>query len=216
MLPLNDAAPIASKEVLRPHSGECRTGKAFTKIAALVDLVAHAGFEQAHSIFELGCGTGGFASSLLSKHLPRTATYLGIDIANERISPYAECARLALSGGPMSFPITDNSVDRVVSTYVLDLLSEQDIRQAISEAHRTLRVNGKLCLVSLTEGDAFASRVVSKVWSTLFSAYAPLVGGCRPVGLESFIDRQSSGTRQRDYSVRCRIGGSHSGAFARI
>lgn len=81
--------------------------------------------------------------------------------------------------------------NRVVSTYVLDLLSEKDIRQAVFEAHCTLTANGKLCLASLTEGNAFASRVVSRLWATLFRTCALLVGGCRPVRLESFIDRQN-------------------------
>jgi ubiquinone/menaquinone biosynthesis C-methylase UbiE len=177
--------------------GRRQDAQSFYEDAALGVLVSHANFEQAESTFELGCGTGRFAVRLLMKHLPRSASYFGIDIsktmidiAGERIAPYAEQARVALSDGSMHFPLSDQSVDRVVSTYVLDLLSEEDISQAVSEAHRVLRPKGKLCLVSLTNGNSLASLVISRLWSALFRVYAPLVGGCRPVRLESFIDRR--------------------------
>ncbi|MGE5242469.1 MAG: class I SAM-dependent methyltransferase [Bacteroidota bacterium] len=171
--------------------------QAFYEDAALGDLIAHATFEQAEGVFEFGCGTGRLASRLLAKQLPASARYFGIDIsqtmidiAGQRISPYEERATVALSDGSMSFPLPDRSVDRVVSTYVLDLLSESEIDQAISEARRVLTPNGKLCLVSLTNGKGLASRVVSGLWSTLFRLYAPAVGGCRPIRLESFISPQ--------------------------
>jgi ubiquinone/menaquinone biosynthesis C-methylase UbiE len=47
------------------------------------------------------------------------------------------------------FPIPDSSVDRVISTYVLDLLADTDIRAFLREAHRAQTVGGNLCLVSL-------------------------------------------------------------------
>jgi hypothetical protein len=87
--------------------------------------------------------------------------------------------------------LPNHSVDRVVSTYVLDLLSEEDIRQAISEAHRVLISSGKLCLVSLTYGFMFPSRIVCALWSAIFRLRASIVGGCRPILLDSFFEQQS-------------------------
>lgn len=89
------------------------------------------------------------------------------------------------------FPLPDNAVDRVVCTYLLDLLSENDINRIACEAHRVLMANGKFCLISLTRGETFISGIVSGLWSMLFHIYAPLVGGCRPVRLEPLIDRQN-------------------------
>ena len=171
--------------------------QAFYEDAALDDLIAHAAFEQAKTIFEFGCGTGRFAARLLEAHLPRNASYFGvdlsknmIDLAGRRLSSYAERARTSLSDGSMSFPLPDHSVDRVVSTYVFDLLSEVDISEAISRAWRVLSPNGKLCLVSLTKGKTITSRIVSDVWSALFLLHAPIVGGCRPIKLDTFLDLQ--------------------------
>ena len=44
---------------------------------ALTDLRAHAAFDQARSVVEVGCGTGQFAEQLLATHLPPAATYWG-------------------------------------------------------------------------------------------------------------------------------------------
>jgi ubiquinone/menaquinone biosynthesis C-methylase UbiE len=178
--------------------GKKQDAQSFYEDAALDELVAQGAFEQAEKIFELGCGTGRFASRLLTKHLSPSASYLGIDlsqtminIAEQRILPYAERAKVVHSDDSMLFPLPDNSVDRVVSTYVLDLLSESDIRQVISEAYRVLMPGGKLCLVSLTDGMTFASRIVSALWSVLFRLHAPLVGGCRPIRLDPLFNQSA-------------------------
>jgi ubiquinone/menaquinone biosynthesis C-methylase UbiE len=178
--------------------GKKQDAQAFYEDAALEDLIAHAAFERAEAVLELGCGTGRFALRLLNKHLPAGASYLGIDIsqvmiriAEQRVSPYKGQAKVIQSDGTLRFPVSSRAVDRVVSTYVLDLLSETDICEALSEAHRVLMPRGKLCLVSLTNGVTFTSRIVSALWSAVFRLHAPWVGGCRPIQIASFLDQQS-------------------------
>jgi len=178
--------------------GKKQDAQAFYEDAALDDLIAHAAFEKVEKVFELGCGTGRFASRLLANHLSPSASYLGIDlsrtmieIAEQRILPYKRRAKVDQSDGSLRFPLPDHSVDCVVSTYVLDLLSETDIRSAISETRRVLIPSGKLCLVSLTQGVTFVSRIVCAMWSVIFRLRPSLVGGCRPILLDSFFDQQS-------------------------
>lgn len=177
--------------------GAKQDAQAFYEDAALDDLIAHAHFDLAESIFEFGCGTGRLASLLLAKQLPASSRYFGIDIsqtmidiARQRVSPYGKRASVALSDDSISFPLRKCSVDRVVSTYVLDLLSEEDIGRVLSEAHRVLTPTGKLCLVSLTNGKSLTSRAISGLWSRLFHLYAPAVGGCRPIRLSSFMHQK--------------------------
>lgn len=184
--------------------GSRQDAQAFYEDAALDDLVAHAGFGQADRVFELGCGTGRFALRLLQQQLPAQASYLGTDLsrtmlalAGQRLAPYAERARLAPADGAMHFPLADHSVDRVVSTYVLDLLAEADIRAAIAEAQRVLVPGGRLCLVGLTQGVTIPSRIVSALWTAAFTINAALVGGCRPIRLDAFFER-------RDWSIEYR------------
>lgn len=110
-----------------------------------------------------------------------------INIAVQSISPYVERAQVAQADGSMPFPVADHAVDRVVSTCVLDLLSEADARQAIAEAYRVLIPGGRLCLVSLTYGVTLPSRIVGALWQQLFRLHAPLVGGCRPIRLSPLL-----------------------------
>jgi ubiquinone/menaquinone biosynthesis C-methylase UbiE len=177
------------------HFGAKQDAQAFYEDAALDELIAHGAFDQAENVFELGCGTGRFALRLFTNYLTPSASYIGIDlsrtmvkIAQQRLSVYAARARLVQSDGALHLPLVDHSVDRVVSTYVLDLLSDTDIQQIVSEAYRVLTPGGKLCLVSLTNGETFASRIVSVLWSTAFRLQATLVGGCRPIRLETCLD----------------------------
>ncbi len=183
--------------------------QAFYENAALDDLIEHADFGHAASVFELASGTGRFAQRLLSRHLPSTATYLGIDLsstmiglATRRIAPYADRAKVMQSDGVMRFPLPDHSVDRFVSVYLFDILSEDDIRQAIAEAHRVLTPGGKLCVASLTEGVTVASRLVSTLWSQAFRLHSSLVGGCRPLRLDQFFESPDWLLERRNVVVR--------------
>jgi ubiquinone/menaquinone biosynthesis C-methylase UbiE len=170
--------------------GSFQDSQAFYEDRTTRELVEHGAFETATSVFELGCGTGRFAESLLEKHLPPMATYRGIDLsptmfdlARTRLERFGTRATVVLSdGGP---PVAEPSAgyDRWVSTFVLDLLSEADIDAILAEAHRMLVPGGLLCLAGLSTGDAWYTRIIARVWSAVHAAAPELVGGCRPVDL---------------------------------
>ncbi len=175
--------------------GKKQDSQGFYEDPAADDLIAHAGFPDALRVFEFGCGTGKLAARLLEDRLSSSAVYLGcdvspvmIDLARRRLAAYGNRAQVALTGGAVRFPCSDRSVDRVVSTYVLDLLSAPDIRRFFSEARRALVPGGKLCLASLTKGATLPSRIVSSLWMGVFRLNPAVVGGCRPIRLDSFTD----------------------------
>jgi len=175
--------------------GKKQDAQSFYEDRALDDLVAHARLAETRKVFEFGCGTGRFAARLLSEHLPVSAAYIGcdssrtmIDLARDRLAQYAGRAQVLQSDGTVRLPLSDKSVDRVISTYVLDLLSETDIREFLREAHRVLTAGGELCLVSLTKGTTFLSRIVSFIWTSIFRLRPSLVGGCRPMRLAETLD----------------------------
>lgn len=189
--------------------GKKQDTQSFYEDAALDDLIAHANFKAAESVLELGCGTGRFASLLLSKHLTSSSNYLGVDLsptmvelAKERVAQYGDRARVVQTDGSMRFPTSDRPVDRVVSTYVFDLLSESDVHQAISESKRVLTPDGKLCLVSLTFGSTLISKFVSATWSQVFRLHAPLVGGCRPIELKAALGQYGWSIDYRNVIVK--------------
>ncbi len=55
--------------------------QAFYENSAIEKLIAHADFEHAWAVFELGFGTRKLAQQLLERYLPPDAIYSGIDIS---------------------------------------------------------------------------------------------------------------------------------------
>lgn len=177
--------------------GRLQDRQSFYERPATARLTAHAGFERANRVLELGCGTGAFAATLLERRLPADCSYLGIDIsprmaaiATERLRPWSDRAEAQLIDGSQAIPEPADSADRFIANYVLDLLSAEQSAAVLSEAGRVLTPGGKLCLVSLTHGERRSTRVVSRAWQIIWSYWPAVVGGCRPIEL---IPRLSTG-----------------------
>ncbi len=150
---------------------------------------------EARAVLEFGCGTGRLAAEILSAELPADATYLGldqsttmVDLARERVARFGERARVVQTDGSPKLVAEGGSVDRVLSTYVLDLLSTADIQSFLVEAHRVLVPGGLLGLVSLGFGCTGPARLFIGVWSRLHRLSPRLVGGCRPLDLVRHLE----------------------------
>jgi ubiquinone/menaquinone biosynthesis C-methylase UbiE len=172
------------------HLGAKQDWQAFYEASATRDLVAHASFEAAQTVFEFGCGTGAFAEQVLAHHLPSQARYLAVDssatmvrLARSRLERFGVRVTVRQTNGILRFPEVSGPFDRFVSNYVLDLLSAADIAQLLSEAHRLLAAEGRLCLVSLTRGATPLAWLVTWAWTHLHALSPRLVGGCRPLEL---------------------------------
>lgn len=168
--------------------GSKQDEQAWYEDKAINTLIGASRFSEAESIFEYGCGTGRFAEILFTQHLSKNATYFGIDIsetmielATERLSKFTPRVTLQLTEPPDMPSVENSGVDRFVSTYVLDLLSEADIGKSLVWASRVLRPNGLLCLAGITIGSGLISRMVMSAWRTVFAVNPGWVGGCRPV-----------------------------------
>jgi len=178
--------------------GSRQDWQAFYEDPAVADMIAHARFGEAGAVCELGCGTGRLAARLLAGELPGDATYLALDLSDEmvrlatrRLAPWAGRARVVRTEGPPRIPHPDGAFDRFVSTYVLDLLSDEDIATVLEEAHRVLRPGGLVCLVSLTFGTTPWSRTLTAMWRWMHARRPLWLGGCRPVRLGEHLDGRS-------------------------
>jgi ubiquinone/menaquinone biosynthesis C-methylase UbiE len=166
----------------------------FYEKTALADLADRSDFEHASAILELGCGTGKFAETLFRTRLRPDATYVGIDvsatmvhIARQRLATWTDRATVHQADASGRLPYDEASFDRVLTTYVLDLLPRPAIQELLIETRRVLCPDGKLCIASLTEGITPASRVVASIWKRLHAFDPRLVGGCRPLRASSFL-----------------------------
>ncbi len=176
--------------------GRGQDARPLSERRALDALVESGAFERAGAVLELGCGTGRFAARLLRERLPAGATYAGVDVsphmvelARAAVPPWAGRAHVELSDGAMRLPAADGSCDRVVSTYVLDLLGPADAQAFLAEAHRVLRPGGLLALASLAPGRTAPARFVTALWQALWRLNPALLGGCRPLTLAGLLDR---------------------------
>ncbi len=173
--------------------GRAQDTQALYEDPALDVLVAHGHFAAAQSILEVGCGTGRLAQRLLRNHFSPGARYVGLDlsprmveIARDRLSD-DDRAEIHRTGGTVSFDHPDSSQDRIVATYLLDLLSEDDVRTFLSESHRLLKNDGRLCLAGLTRGESLLGRSVSVLWAGLHALRPEWVGGCRPLRMRPLV-----------------------------
>jgi len=182
--------------------------QAFYEAPALERLIANSSFANARSVFEFGCGTGRVALALLQHHLPPDAVYRGTDIsttmvalAAARLASFGERAAVTLASGEIAFPLEDRSVDRVVSTYVLDLLSGPAVHAFLAEAGRVLRPEGLLCLAGITHGTTMLSRIVMGAWQRLFVLDPSWVGGCRPTRIAEQLSSAEWKVRFRSVTI---------------
>jgi len=187
---------LSHQEARRTYDriGSRQDSQGFYEDRATAMVRLHGDFTAAESVFEFGCGTGRFALHLFEEYLSNTARYRGVDVsprmvrlAQARLASHSPRAEVILTeGGP---PVDEpaGSYDRFVSNYVFDLLSHEDIRAVLREAHRMLRPDGLLCLSGLSSGSGFGSRMVAGVVSWIQSLRPSLVGGCRPIDLLPFL-----------------------------
>lgn len=175
--------------------GARQDSQGFYENPAVQDMIAHAGFGEAKSVCEFGCGTGRVAALLLSEQLPADATYLGLDIsetmvalAERRLEHWADRARIVRVEGPPAIPAADHGFDRVFSTYVTDLLDDADLARLLNEAHRVLRPGGLFCNAGLTDGQGPLSRLVMGLWQRVNAWRPQLLGGCRPMRIRDHLD----------------------------
>ena len=186
---------LAPTEVQRFYDsfGSKQDKQGYYEDTALDRMVEFGDFTNAENIVEFGYGTGRLARRLLQ--IAPAARYIGFDISTtmqelaiNRVADVADRAIIhLLAPGSVDIPLADRSADRVVSTYVLELLPDAAIDGFLATARRILKPDGLLCLVSLSHGKGIVSRSVSAIWTMLFRLRPTLVGGCRPIDLERAV-----------------------------
>ncbi len=113
-----------------------------------------------------------------------------VAITRKQLKRWQDRINIVLSTGSVQLDFENGRFDRFISTYVVDLLSDEEAINLIEEAHRVLRQDGLLCLVSITPGVTLFSRMVMGTWRFINKLNPILTGGCRPVRLPEFISEK--------------------------
>ncbi|PSQ95197.1 MAG: class I SAM-dependent methyltransferase [Bacteroidetes bacterium SW_9_63_38] len=184
-------APTLSPDevaALYDRIGTAQDTQVFYERPAVDLLIEHGAFADATTVLEVGCGTGRVAERLLRDAGPLETRYIGVDvsmrmvqIARDRLSAYEGRATVERTDGTFSFDVPTASQDRVVATYVLDVLAPEAIQQFFGEARRVLQADGRVCLAGLTWGTRPLGRLVSALWAAVHRLRPSWVGGCRPL-----------------------------------
>ena len=83
-----------------------------------------------------------------------------------------------------------------------DLLETAVLPQTLAEFHRVLRPDGKLVLVSLTEGVNWPSRLLVGLWKAAYKLHPLILGGCRPLRLNPLVEQAGFSIIQREIIVQ--------------
>ena len=95
--------------------------------------------------------------------------------------------------------LEDATADIYVSTYVLDLLSEADVRETLREARRLLRPGtGRLLLAGITYGDSVSSHAACALWQLVRSLSLLL----RSAHRQAVVYTESGGDRDTPRALR--------------
>ena len=157
-------------------------------------LLENSRLQDAHCILEVGAGTGYLAEAALSQWLSADATYVATEVSARLVRRVA--ARLAHFGARASALLVDRAViaalpsehfDRVLCTYVLDCMSDDEIQWYLGEMHRVLRPGGLLCLLTISRGHGALEKAVMSGWRLLHRLDPRMTGLGRPISMVDFV-----------------------------
>ena len=140
------------------------------------------------SALEVAVGTGQLFLRLRQvEHLKRC---VGVELAPGMLDQAPR--RLARDPHPQGvlcradarrLPLPGQTFDLIVNTYMLDLLSEGEIHEVLTEFRRVLKPSGRLIALIMAK----QNWLVQGIWMWAYAHCPALVGGCRPIGLEAFL-----------------------------
>ncbi len=112
---------------------------------------------EALRIMDIGCGTGGLSRKLFSAHSNQIQHFYGVDASPYKLAkffqatPEADRSRLSLLHmlGENLHNVKDNSMDRVVISFLFHELPQGVCRKIIKEAWRVLKPNGSLHIIDM-------------------------------------------------------------------
>ena len=107
-------------------------------------------------VLDLGCGTGKF----MSKFHKDTTKYYGLDLSEQQLNIAKEKVKddnvEFICCSAENIPLEDNSIDSIISTWVLRTILEEDRRTKVfNEMRRVLKENGSIYLVENDIGGEF-------------------------------------------------------------
>ncbi|CAL1129264.1 unnamed protein product, partial [Cladocopium goreaui] len=143
-------------------------------------------------VLEIGCGSGRWAKSLFpdgsEAPVSNVSQYLGVDYSSTMSNESARClsqiqtARVVRGDARRDGLLAEacasffGAPDRIVASYVLDILDEKDLQRVMSQCATLLRSSGGL----FAAASIFPGSPLMELWESIWQTAPTVVGGCRP------------------------------------
>jgi len=153
-----------------------------------------ANVQEGSRVLEVGFGTGRILLEFARK-VGNTGEAYGLDLSRkmtDRARRLIERNDLSertsfIIGNAGNLPFLDSAFDMVFSSYMFDLIDTPAIPGILAELKRVLKPTGRLVLVSLSKGPRWYESM--KAYEFLYRLSPSLLGGCRPVFLEPYLEK---------------------------
>lgn len=174
--------------------GKLTESKARDRALVLADI------KDGQDILEVAVGTGIAFCEIVKRNTKGTNT--GIDLspgmlerAKKRVRQLSQRNYSLTVGSAFQLDIEDESIDTLINNYMFDLIPFEDMDKIIVEFKRVLKKNGKLILVTMTEGE----RIGSGLYNFIYNISPKIMGGCRSVKLSDKLNKHGFKIEIREY-----------------
>jgi ubiquinone/menaquinone biosynthesis C-methylase UbiE len=157
-----------------------------TEEKALRTILQWADIRDGQDVMEAGVGTGRLFSRIIGQN--KNGRNIGIDLSVVMLEKTRnKCGKhknvQLLRADITNLPDSLGSFDRIISSYVLDLLPVDQYVSILSKFRSMLLPNGKLLLAYMETGENFTHRF----WRWVAGTFPNLMTHCRPIHLETFL-----------------------------
>jgi ubiquinone/menaquinone biosynthesis C-methylase UbiE len=139
-------------------------------------------------VLDIGVGTGDMFYRIVP--LNKEGYNVGLDIspqmlfkAKKKLNGNIKSKTILILGNAFNLPFGDNSFDYIFSSYVFDLLPEEEFETITKEVYRVLKKNGKVVIITMS----FGYRWYNKLWFYIAKYFPGILTNCRPIDLKPYF-----------------------------
>jgi len=163
--------------------GKLTETKAQKAVIDLADINDH------QVILDVGCGTG----RLLKEAILRNphGTNFGLDSSesmlkrsDRKLKKHRLQNYTLHQGSIFELPIDDNSIDILLSTFLMDLLPEDTFDQIAESFFRKLKSGGVVVIAHFS----FGTRPIHQAWYWIARHFPGILTGCRPIIFQKYLE----------------------------
>ena len=140
------------------------------------------------NILDIGVGTGDMFYKIV--RLNKEGYNVGLDIslqmlfkAKKKLNDKIKSKTILILGNAFNLPFEDDSFNYIFSSYVFDLLPEEEFENVTKEVNRVLKKNGKVVIITMS----FGYKWYNKFWFLIAKYFPDLLTNCRPVNLKPYL-----------------------------